>query len=187
MNIKDYISGLMKVESETKSEDDKTFPEIDWRYEVDAGDTRRGYADWVDDQIDQRSDEVASELDKILHGAPRCFMGDSTQEDFAEKVVDFFAMVHFTFDEATDRALNILGDEYEAPAYGNAYDFFPAEFIQDISRLCHLGMVAYEGTADQAKIDTLIHEIGEKYDIESDDIEAARARQGIELNASPKP
>ena len=39
--------------------EDERFPVADWQAEVAAGDTRRGYRDWLDVKRDDAEDEAA--------------------------------------------------------------------------------------------------------------------------------
>ncbi len=44
-------------------DDDPTYPPADWQYEVEAGDTRLGYADWVQQQRDNADDDGPDECE----------------------------------------------------------------------------------------------------------------------------
>jgi len=67
---------------ESHWDDHDDFPPEDWQYEVANGDTRLGYIDWVNHQIEM----VGAELESfLLHLPPQVWQSSNVQIIFQER------------------------------------------------------------------------------------------------------
>ena len=159
----------------------RLFPIKDWKYEVDSDSTSRGYADWLENIIDSEAFDVDNAVERLLHGASRASFGDQTSEGFAAVVQDCFTVFRALDSEAADRARDTLGEEPRDLLFGETVRSLPLNFLAGLDRIAHLGMAFYEGRVTQEKVDQAIHEFGLAYDLESEEVDLARRRQGLEI------
>lgn len=171
-----------KITEITRSRGEHMFPAEDWRYEVDNGDTTAGLGDWRDSQIEQYADDVEYRIVRLIHLAPRAFGTDGDQDAFNKAVVDFFdaSRLDDCESEAARRALSFLGEDDPEARYGARDAVYPEDLVNDIERLCHLGMVAYEGRAEEQTIREHIVAMAERHGIEGDDVALSRRFLGHE-------
>ena len=156
--------------------DVELFPRADWRYEVDNGDTHLGYDQWVEVRIEQEVWNIADAIENLMHRAPRAFMTDGDEIAFNRAVLDIFSELRMMDTEAPARAARFLQEDIGKLVYGETCGVLPTGLAEDVSRLAHLGMVAYEARTTPEEIDRLIVEMAVKHDISNDAVEMARLR-----------
>lgn len=161
------------------------FPRADWRYEVDNGDTSHGYDGWLETKIEFEVSDIEQAIADIMHRAPRAFMTDGDEIAFNEAVINDFGILRMMDTEAPERAAQFLQKDIGVLIYGNTCGVLPTGLAEDVSRLAHLGMVAYEARSTTEAIDGLILEMAEKYGILNDAVGFARTRQGLEDGPAP--
>ena len=181
MGIREIVADHIRA----KQGDDVLFPRKDWAYEVDNDDTTASYDDWHASKIETECDEVEQAVDRLLHGAPRVFIGDSTEVQFNQIVIDCFSTFRAENDEAPIRARGITCEEEPDYVFGNTCKVMPEDLQHALGRIAHQGMVAYEGRTEHEILDFLIHRLGKDFDINSDEIDAARSRLQIDERPAP--
>ena len=188
MGIRDIVEGHLRGEAfQDPVEGNKLFPRGDWKYEVDNDDTSLGYEDWLDGKIEIEGDTAEYALERLLHAAPRAFIGDSDADQAAQIVEDVFVDFRARDEEAPVRARGLLCIEDSKFIFGETCRILPRDMLDDIGRIAHLGMVAHEGGTSQEMIDRAIHQLGLDYGITSEEVRLARRRQGIDPGDEPVP
>ncbi|MFX4299914.1 hypothetical protein [Pseudosulfitobacter pseudonitzschiae] len=161
------------------------FPQNDWRYEVDNGDTTAGYEGWLEGKIEIEIDEAVYAIERLLHIASRPFLGDMSEIEFNQAVIELCNSLRISDDEAADRARQFLQVEPEKLVFGEICGNIPSDMVFDLSRIMHLGMVAYEGRCDADKMDKTILDIADRHHIMGDDVTMVKVRLGLEDDPAP--
>lgn len=178
-----------KIEKYLKSRLEKgehfLFPQNDWKYEVDNGDTSAGYDDWLEGKIETEVDEAVYEIDRILHIASRPFQGDMSEIEFNKAVLEICNALRISDDEAADRARQFLQVEPEELVFGEICGNIPSDMVFDMSRIMHLGMVAYEGRCDADKMDKTVLDVADRHQITGDTVTMVKVRLGLEDDPAP--
>ncbi|MEP3671273.1 MAG: hypothetical protein ABJN42_31630 [Roseibium sp.] len=169
----------------SNSGDVELFPREDWQTEVENGDTDASHEVWLETQIEIESDNIVDAIERLMHQAPRAFMTDGDEIAFNEIVLDVFGDLRMLDTEAPERARKFLQKDQKDFIYGETAGVLPDDLAQDMSRLAHLGMVAYEARTTPETIDGLIIEMSEKHNIDCDAVEAAKTRLGADESPSP--
>lgn len=181
--MRDKIETYLK--NRTEKGENFLFPKADWRYEVDNGDSSAGYDDWLETKIEIETDEVMDAIERLCHVAARPYMGDMSEIEFNEVVLDICNALRISDDEAADRARQFLGEEHDKLFFGETCGAVPSEVTLDISRIIHLGMVAYEGRSSADQMDKVIVDFAEAHGLSCDPVQAALVRLGLEDAPEP--
>ncbi len=171
---------------------EELFPRSDWRYEVDNGDTSLGWDAWLENKAEMEMADIEEAVGSLAHGASRTYRETPGLEAVARLVADSFNTLRMCDDEAYARAQQVLGKDHdpEELVFGETFCVLPEQARQDLSRLAHLGMVAWEGRADFEKIDRLIIAIHRRHGLAQETAEAAACRLDLEsheLTVEPTP
>ena len=186
LGIRDIVEGHLRGKAfQDPVEGNGLFPRRDWKYEVDNDDTSLGYEDWLDGKIEIECDTAEHALERMLHAAPRAFLGDSDADQAAQIVEDVFVDFRARGEEAPVRARGLLVIEDRELIFGETCGILPRDMLDDIGRIAHLAMIAHEGGTSQELIDRAIHQFGLDYGIASEEVSLARRRQGIDPGDDP--
>ena len=154
------------------------FPSRDWKYEVENGDTTAGMDVWLEGKVEIETDEAIDAIDRFLNISARPFIGDMSEIEFNEAVLDICGSLRILDDEAADRARQFLQKDPEDFVFGEICGNIPSDMIFDISRIMHLGMIAYEGRCSPEKMDEAIVAFADRHDVEAEAIQLTRSRLG---------
>jgi hypothetical protein len=163
------------------------FPVCDWRYEVDNGDTTAGYNLWLDDKVEFETDLACEAIERLLHIAARPFLGDMSEIEFNQAVLEICDTLRIADDEAADRARQFLQmeDVTEKLVFGEICGNVPSDIVFDVSRIMHLGMIAYEARCDADQMDRMILNFSERHELTCKAVTLAKVRLGIEDEPAP--
>lgn len=171
--------------SRQEAGDNFLFPREDWEYEVANEDTNAGHETWLDTKVEIEADQAEDAIKRLLHLAARPFIGDKSEIEFNREVLDICNELRISDDEAADRARSFLQIEPGKHVFGEICGNIPSDLVFDVSRIMHLGMVAYEGRCDADKMDKAIVDMAERHEITDEAVTLAKVRLGLEDDPQP--
>lgn len=177
--IQKYLLGRVDPEGQNK-----LYPVVDWARECEEGDTSLGYVDWVSHAVEEEAIVAVETVLRLMHRTVHCYLGDIDEISFNDDVLDLLGDLRMLDDEAADRARQFLQLEQERGVFGETYGLLPPDMALDASRLCHYGMIAFEGRGDITQVDRLILMMAIKYGFDGEVVDATRTRMD---DASPSP
>ena len=151
------------------------FPIEDWQYDVDNGDTKRGFDDWLASLAEQEADGIIEKIAALIHIAPGAFSEGADQTAFNQLVRDAFATFRMMESGTAAQARRYLGEDHDEFTYGETGGTLPGELRQDLERLADLGMAAFECAGDASEIHKHIAAMADSYDLAGEDVERSRA------------
>lgn len=151
------LTHIVAAHIRASSDDDEKslFTTEDWRSEVDSGETKLNFPDWLEDKIEDEAASAAEYMEYFLDMAPKACLGGVDRVENARDVLRILSGFRMLDDDAADLAQEIIGQPHDRILFGDSFVVLPHCVAFEVSRLAQMVLSAPDGLTSKADIEEL--------------------------------